>query len=150
MNSWHSPARRAVGILAVISLLLNPVRLFATDKYWMAHEAELVVVGTFRQGFTYPWIDGWHVAGTVEVDETLLGPPTGHLIKYRYVCRWDVLCRYLPPPRFRPFFTEKGIWFLCSGDRRTWGPPRGGGTDPGFRALSQRRDFEKYIRLYRR
>jgi hypothetical protein len=122
----------------------------AAKKYWIAHEADLVVVGTFHHGLTYPWIDGWYVAGIVDVNETLDGPQVGRQIEYRFVCRWDAMCRHWPPPRFSGFFTQIGIWFPRSVNRQTWGPPGIGGTDPGFRTLSERADFENYIRLYKR
>jgi hypothetical protein len=143
-------SRNRVRILCVAFLLSFAAGTQAAEKHWIAYEAELVVVGTCHQGLTYPWIDGWHVAGVLDVNETLFGPRVTRQIKYQFVCRWNAMCRVWPPPRFSGSLTQKGIWFLRSVDRQTWGPPSNGGTDPGFRTLSQRADFENCIRLYKR
>jgi hypothetical protein len=67
-------------------------------------------VGTLRSGLTFPWFDGWHVTGTIVVDETLYGQRPAGQIKFRFVC--DCMCQYWPPPRYSLHFTEKGLWFL--------------------------------------
>ena len=136
-------------ILSAIAVSSTTPQVGAEEKYWIAREADLVVIGTVHQGATFPWIDGWHVSGTVEIAETLYGPRVPRVIEYRFLCRWNALCRSWPPPRFARISPPRGIWFLRSSDHQTWRPAGNGGADPGFRPLSQRQDFENYLRQYR-
>jgi hypothetical protein len=135
-------------ILSVVALSCTAAPAGATEKYWIAHEAQLIVVGRFHEQWTYPWFDGWHVTGILAVDEVLYGSTAPHRINYRLVCRW-AMCRTSPTPRIAEFFGEKGIWFLRSLNAQTWGPPGYGGIDPGFRTVDQRLAFEDYIRRYK-
>jgi hypothetical protein len=116
----------------------------AEEKYWIAHQADLIVIGTMHPNFTFPWLDGWHLTGTIDVEEVLFGPPQPSHITYRFVCEY-AWCRNWPPPRFDAFFREKGIWFLRPLDRQEWRPSTG----VGFAALWARYDFEDYIRRYK-
>ena len=138
-------------ILCTAVLLSVSIRLNGTERHWIARGARLIVVETFHQGLTYLCIDGWHVSGVIDVNETLLGAGVGRRLKYRFLCGWDAMCRSWPAPRFTGFFTRKGIWFLDSADRQTWTPPGYGGMvrtrDSG---RSRNGPFEHYIRLYRR
>jgi hypothetical protein len=135
-------------IFSVVALSCTAALAEATEKYWIAHEAQLIVVGRFHEERTYPWIDGWHVTGTVAVDEVLYGSAVPRRINYRLVCRW-AMCRTWPSPRIAKFFGEKGIWFLRSVNAQTWGPPGYEGIDPGFRTIDQRSAYEDYIRRYK-
>ncbi|QOY86907.1 hypothetical protein [Paludibaculum fermentans] len=121
----------------------------ATEKYWIASQAQLIVVATYSQGWTYPWLDGWHVSGSLKVDEILYGSTVERQIRYQFTCGWAV-CQTWPPPRIGQLFGEKGVWFLRSEDQRTWEPPGNGGIDPGVRSIEQKRDFEEHIRRYKR
>ena len=129
-----------------IVLLLMAGRSSAIEKYWIAHEATLIVVGTMHPDFTFPWFDGWHMTGTIVVDEVLYGRRPARDIKIKFVCGCG--CQSWPPPRFTGQLTEKGLWFLRPLDQQTWqfsiGCPY-----IGFELLSQRSDFENYIRLYK-
>ncbi len=68
-----------------IILLLTFGPLNATEKYWIAHESTLIVVGNVQSTFTYPWFDGWHMTGRIVVDEALSAkqsrPRRQHLIE---------------------------------------------------------------------
>jgi len=129
---------------AAVALFLVLGSLNAMEKYWVAHEATLIVVGTLHPAFTFPWFDGWHVTGTIVVDEVLYGNKPGREIKFRYLCNWPQ-CRSWPPPQLTGQFIEKGLWFLRSVDRQTWDSSLCCGY-LGFGFLSERPDFENYIR----
>lgn len=130
----------------VVSCAATPAE--ATERYWQAREAQLIVVGCFSQDLTYPWFDGWHVSGTVTVDQLLFGSVAQRNIQYRFTCGWRV-CKTWPPPRIADFFELKGIWFLRAADARVWEPPGNGWIDPGVRRIEEQRDFEDYVRRYR-
>src|SRR5947207_9261352 len=113
----------------VIGLLPILGQLNATEKYWAAHEATLIVVGRMHPGSTFPWFDGWHVTGTLVVDEILYGHVSAREIPFRFIC--NRLWSYWPPPPFSHFVRdEKWLWFLRTTDQRTWesalGSPDGG------------------------
>ena len=118
----------------------------ATEKHWIAHEAEAIVVGTLTASPTFPWIDGWHINGVIRVNETLYGDRLPGQINFRFVCRWDSMCRGWPPPVLPPTYKERGLWFLRRLDQRNWKPSDG----LGFQSLSDRAYWENYIRLYKR
>ena len=115
----------------------------AVEKYWIAHEASLIVVGTLHPDFTLPWLDGWHFTGTIDVDEVLFGPRPSATLTYRFVCPYAYCHTWWAP--FPGFYRAKGMWFLRPVDGRTWQPSSGF----GFVALSGRKDFENYIRRYK-
>src|SRR4051794_39430783 len=86
--------------------------LGATEKHWIAHEAQVIVVGTLTKTATYPWVDGWHVTGVIRVEETLYGGTVPRQINFLFVCRWNSLCQWWPPPKLPSMFKERGLWFL--------------------------------------
>jgi hypothetical protein len=121
--------------------------LGATEKYWGAHEASLIVVGTLHPYPIFPWFDGWHATGTIEVEEVLFGNKPPDHIPYRYIVN------YSPHNDLRAIisgwpasYREKGLWFLKPLDGHLWQ----GASDVGFAHIFQRRDFEEYIRRYKR
>ena len=121
----------------------------ATEKYWIAHEAQLIVVGTFHPGRGFLWSDGWHETGTITVNEILYGHSPGNEIVFRLTIRcynpwWN---RWLPRHLMNQFGST-GLWFLRRLDERTWEPAND--CDSGYRLLSQRADFERYIRVEKR
>ena len=64
-------------ILCTAVLLSVSIRLNGTERHWITVGARLIVVETFHQGLTYLCIDGWHVSGVIDVNETLLGAGVG-------------------------------------------------------------------------
>jgi hypothetical protein len=110
----------------------------ATEKHWIAHEADAIVVGTLTTSPTFPWVDGWHINGVIRVDETLYGGRLPSRMNFRLVCRWDEMCRWWPPPVLTPIFKEKGLWFLRRLDNGNWKPSVG----LGFQRLSDRAYWE--------
>jgi hypothetical protein len=132
-------------------LLLTTGTSQATEKYWIVHEATLIVIGTLHPYPVFPWFDGLHLNGTIEVDEVLLGVRLPGPITYRWSEKypqspmsidWRGLFRFSR----ETFYKEKGIWFLRPIDDRTWRPSVG----LGFVDLPQRADYEGHIRRYKR
>jgi hypothetical protein len=115
----------------------------AVEKYWIAHEASLIVVGTLHPQLTFPWLDGWHYVGMIDVDEVLFGPRPPATLTYRFVCPYGY-CQTLWA-RLPAFYRAKGMWFLRPIDERSWRPSSGF----GFVALSGRADYEDYIRRHK-
>ncbi len=147
MHPFPTSAWKVIIAIVVLTCTIPPA--IATEKYWIAHEAQVIIVGRFHEQWTYPWFDGWHVAGTLDVDKVLFGASVSKRINYRLVCRW-ARCRTWPPPRIAEWFGDYGIWFLRSLKNERWGPPGYGGIDPGYRSIDQRTSFEDYIRQYKR
>ena len=131
--------------LTIVVMLFTAGIAPATERYWIVHEATLIVVGTLHPQPTFPWFDGWHMSGTIDVEEIVFGPHVGGHIDYRAVLPFNEVTQRWPPPKLPPFFTAKGMWLLRPLDRRLWQPSLG----IGFADLSARRDFEAYIRRYK-
>jgi hypothetical protein len=123
-------------------MLLMAAPVAATEKYWIAHQAELIVIGTFHRGILYPWYDGWHQTGTISVNEVLYGHRTADRVNFHFV--YTHRASWWPPPRFFDQYVEKGLWFLKPVDKQTWEPASE--WESGFRPLSGRSDLKNYIR----
>jgi hypothetical protein len=135
------------GALALLFLSLSTATGAGDQEHWAAYEAELVVVGTLHPMRGYPWFDGWHMGGTIEVREVLYGRAAGGTLELRHVLRWPsdlrLLRGYLT---YSEFLTREGLWFLNRLDRGSWQPPVG---SSGFEPLAARADYEVYIREHR-
>ncbi|MFN7998010.1 MAG: hypothetical protein U0Q18_30600 [Bryobacteraceae bacterium] len=131
-------------VATAVALTCTAIPAAATEKYWIAHEAQLIVVGTFHPGRGFWWLDGWHETGTITVTEVLYGRAPAEQIQFRLTIR----C-YMPwwnrwrPWHFMNQFTDRGLWFLRRLGDQIWEPANG--CDSGYRLLSQRADFERYI-----
>ena len=87
-------------LLRILSMLFllggsSASRLYGIEKDWFAHEAQVIVVGTYKPNPTYPWFDGWHLTGTINVSEVLYGPRMPHQITLKLVCEWRT-CEWWP------------------------------------------------------
>ena len=102
-----------------LALLLTAGFLNTTEKYWIAHEAELIVVGTLRPRPPFPWFDGWHITGTIDVDEVLLGSRPAGPIAYRWTCSYSLCRDWLAIITERQKRPLKGMWFLRPIDSQT-------------------------------
>jgi hypothetical protein len=136
-------------IASTLILAAFAVPLGGTEKYWVAHEAQLIVVGTLHPGIGYLRFDGWYETGTISVDEVLYGQRPPDRIRFRFTsvpCQLHWWQRWMPP-HFTERFTEKSLWFLRPVDSQTWQPANL--CDSGCRYLTQRAEFEHYIHLYK-
>jgi len=123
--------------------LITTSTLHATEKYSIVRSATLIVVGTLHSYPIFPWFDGWHLDGTIEVDEVILGSKPPGPLDYRWTCKYSV-CNDWRAPIFRglpSMFEEKGMWCLRPLDNRTWQ----GSDGLGFVDLAERADFEAHI-----
>src|SRR5215831_14822673 len=99
--------------LKSLLVLLTAMSLLATEKYEIAKNADLVVVGQLRKTLSFPWFDGWRFSGSIHVDEVLSGTALpGQELSYRFVCS---CCPIWPKPAVELVANQKGLWFL---DRR--------------------------------
>src|SRR5947199_8177559 len=83
------------GVKSLLVLLIA-MSLLAAEKYEIAKNADLVVVGYLRKPWSFPWFDGWHFLGSIHVDEVLSGTTSpGQELSYRFVCS---CCPIWPKP----------------------------------------------------
>jgi hypothetical protein len=140
---------RAACVLAVCAALMECPFSGATEKRWIAHEAQVIVVGRFKPSPTWLWFDGWHINGVITVDEVLYGREMPRQLNFQFVCKWDNYCQRWPPPHYPAFTLQQGLWFLRRIHQNTW-ESADGFSDTGFRYLSNRAYWEDYIRHYKR
>jgi hypothetical protein len=132
-------------LLTAAALLLTTAgTLNATEKYWVVHEARLIVVGTLHPNPIFPWLDGCHLNGIIDVDEVLFGIKPPSSITYR----WSF--KYPPSPLYidwralfglPSYLKEKGMWCLRPLNDRTWQ----GSVGLGYVDLKERADYEAHI-----
>lgn len=139
-------------VLRILSMLCllggsSASRLYGIEKDWFAHEAQVIVVGTFKPNPTYPWFDGWHLTGTINVSDVLYGPRMPHQISIKLVCEWRT-CQWWPRPSYPSDALAQGLWFLRRIDENSWESSLSG-FDLGFRFLSDRSYWEEYIRKHK-
>ena len=96
-------------IILAVALTSSPPEVNANSDFSVVHGPDLIVVGKMHRGATVPWIDGWHMFGTIGVDEVLYGPRVPRVVSYRSVCRWKEACPYWPPPPLAECCAAKGI-----------------------------------------
>lgn len=146
--------RRTVqcGTLALVLVLCSEVAL-ATEKYSIAKDAELIVVAHFtspQQGkeWGWPWApEVWDVSGVLVVDAVLWSPvDLPKSLNYAYRC---IGCTPRLYDIIKDVASQPGLWFLVRGPKGSW-KPNGSGADPGWRPITERTNFEKYIQKYKR
>lgn len=138
----HHMLLRTLGLLLLLGGSSDGI-----EKHWIAHEAQVIVVGTFKPHLTYPWFDGWHLTGTIDVNEVLYGPQMPHQLRFRFIREWST-CQRWPPPRYPSIALVQGLWFLRRIDENTWESSLSN-FDLGFRFLSDRGYWEEFIRKYK-
>jgi hypothetical protein len=128
----------AVISIVAVNCIATPAA--ATEKYWIAHNAQLIVAGTFQPGRGFWWLDGWHETGTMSVDEVLYGRVPAGQLNFRLTirCAFPWWNRWWPS-HFMNQFTDRGLWFLPCG-QPDLGPAND--CDSGYRLLSDRANFE--------
>ena len=85
----------AVGVLTLVSASIAP----GIEKYAIVAQADAVVFGQMHLRNRYPWFDGWHFSGEIqvaEVAEVLWSKRSiGSTIPFQFVCS---CCSLWPPP----------------------------------------------------
>ena len=130
-------------LLVAAALLISAGFVSATEKHWIARNAELVVVGRLRIGSAIPWFDGWHLWGTIAVEEVISGPKIGKSVAYRFVCSG---CVMWPRPNFNWLEDRRGLWFLRQSGGGRWTTAGVDVGDPGYRSLEDNGDLIQYLR----
>jgi hypothetical protein len=137
---------RSCLLLTFLLVFSDPGR--ATERSWIIHEADLIVIGALHPNSALVLrLDGCQLAGKIEVEEVLFGPRTESNISYRLpgASSWSFcLWRFWRPPPFPAEFLKRQLWFFKrSGDG--WEPAAW----YGFDSLSRRAVVEDYIRKYK-
>src|SRR5580658_8462304 len=95
----------------------------------------------------YPWFDGWHMGGTVQVHEVLYRRAAGAALELRHILKWPSDLRLLRGKiTYSEFLAREGLWFLNRVDRGFWQPAAG---FSGFEPIGARADYEDYIRRHK-
>jgi hypothetical protein len=89
--------------------------------------ANVVVVGTFRVAWFYPWFDGWHYSGAIHAEEILYGDRSANrVVPLRWKQGYGSTC--LISEKLSRFQGERGIWLVAQTDgewqllkTRIWG-----------------------------
>jgi len=140
------------GLLLALALACSVAPLKSIEAHWIAKNADAVAVGRFSdfqfiplRSNVYAQLEpGWRLTGTLLVDESLFGPiSNGERLPYE----WD--CRRCPTPSHweKDVLKHNGLWFLRRLKNGRWGASAGSEMgDPGYRLMSEREFFIKYLR----
>jgi hypothetical protein len=104
---------------ALVSVLVVPTLTFGqeidlSNPFFLAagvNRANLIVIGTFRVGWFYPWFDGWRYSGALHIEKVLDGsrkaePP----IEFRWKESYGATCLWCE--RMSRINVQRGIWLL--------------------------------------
>jgi hypothetical protein len=106
-------------------LIVAASALYGTEKSTIGGLATLVVVGTLHPNPPFPWFDGWHFTGTIDVEEVLHGSISTKRLAYRLIESSPNRDFRMFPTAFRYFYRDlrtKALWFLNPIDAQTWRP----------------------------
>lgn len=105
-------------LLAVISVCAVGQEIDPANPFFLTagvNRANLIVVGTFRVGWFYPWIDGWHYSGALYVEKVLDGNRRADpSIEFRWIEGYGATC--LGCDRMSRIAGQRGIWLLTQRD----------------------------------
>src|SRR5437899_3004616 len=138
MGMAVSSLKRSAAVL--LALVVGTPFVIAAEKSAVAQTADLVIVARLTGVWSFPWFDGWHVRGTLNVTRVLWGSElSGDRLQYRFVCSG---CPFWPHPDLKPFENIEGLWFLNHLTGKAWKPNSTQAGDPGFRYVRDIRYFE--------
>lgn len=122
--------------------------LGAVERQWLVRAADIIVVGRLRPIPSLPWADGWHMRGTVEVEEVLSGVGVPSKLSFRITRPFERGIGWWMPPRYPEFTLKRGIWFLRRVEVDVWESSLGF-PDLGFRPVESRGEWIDAIRRYK-
>ncbi len=130
---------KLLGILLMLQLS-GLERLQAVEKYWMARNAQLVVVGRLINATERQQGSGWLIQGSIVVTEVLFGPgEPGQKVTYRF------LCSCCPKPDLNTIQLQEGLWFLNEAGAGNW-TTAGSCEQPGYRPIRERDDIRQFLK----
>jgi hypothetical protein len=133
---------RLSAFFTVVFLVVPGV--LATEKFEIAKSANLVVVGQLGKAWVFPWFDGWHIVGSIRVDQVLFGLASPQQeLGYRFVCS---CCSIWPKPDLQVLIGHKALWFLDRRNGDRWSPA-GSCSDGGYRDLTDLAAYRSYLLL---
>jgi hypothetical protein len=143
--------------MALFFCLTLPPRGHAMERWWPAHEADLIMIGTLRSFHSYPWLDGWRFSGTIDVGEVLYGSAPQSSFEVRdLVCHWggvggcDVRAIWNNRNFSEEFAHGPVIWLLKRGVEGTWYSSPGPLGAFAHDDLSKQAEYQDYIRRLKR
>jgi hypothetical protein len=133
-------------IVLVSMLVFLTIPLISTEKYWIARNAEIAIVGQFRDFTTARQFHGWRLTGSLIVEDSLYGLiPKGTRLPYEFDCSDCPLDRRND---LKTICNRRGLWFLRRSNR-AWTSAGSEPGDPGYRPFENRHDMLKFFREYR-
>jgi hypothetical protein len=136
-------ARSESCTILVLVFTLAAGLLRSAEKYSIATNADLVIVGRFTDFDTVQQSRGWRLVGKLKVEESLYGrTPKGAILLFDFDCS---CCR--PEARRNEVMDickRKGLWFLRRSNQG-WTSAGSGCGDPGYRPLEYREDMLRFL-----
>ncbi|MBI5083758.1 MAG: hypothetical protein HZB13_04065 [Acidobacteria bacterium] len=112
------------------------------EKYSIAAEAKVVVVGKLGHVKETAVVAGWRIEGTIAATKVIFGVAgDGRKMSYEFLCS---CCPKAKAPSVKMMTRQEGLWFLIP-KGRGW-TSAGSCTDPGWRPLEERAAFEEFYR----
>lgn len=132
------------GPLLVCLYLLFGNLSFSFEKYSIAEDSELVVVGRLTNFSSVRRDGGWLFTGTIVAEEILFGPVTApRNLAYRFACS---CCPSLRQPPMQALARERGLWFLTLIRGSEAWESAGSCSDPGFRPIVALEEMRRFLR----
>jgi len=132
---------------AVVALSACVSGAFGAEKYSIASDASAVIVGELSNVKRWPSLRGWRLTGTITVNsEIYVKNSLPRTLAFNFVCS---CCPLWPPPETSFLTAGPGLWFLIPSPDGGW-TSAGSCSDPGWRPLRERRNFEEFFKGRRR
>jgi len=102
----------------VVTFWITAGILQAEEKSWAPCHAPVIVTGKLDPMYVIPWLDGWHVWGTVHVREVHRGAIGRDRLSYQYLFSWSTFdIRNTPALKG---LKQEGVWMLKPLDAMTF------------------------------
>lgn len=119
----------------------------AVEKYAIASDAKIIIVGKLAHVKKTSIAGGWRIEGAIIPSEVLSGTiETNQRLAYDFLCS---CCPKAPSPDLDMMTKGQGLWFMIPRDGKRW-TSAGSCSDPGWRPSSERSAFEAFITRHKR
>jgi len=130
-------------VLTSILMLACGERAESSEKYWIAKNADAVIIGQLREVSAVRITGGWRFRGTLVVEEVLFGPVIPlREIAYSFTCS---CCPTSRRPPMEAVTKDRKLWFLNRHNKHEW-TSAGSCSDAGFRSIEYRDEMRKFLR----